>query len=156
MHHSPKSLPLLTWACILKLWSQSKPFSLSCSPSSPVELLVMCDMGSLPKLFFLPVPPQILWYWIQGCLYINLWLIDNYFSRSLTNCIQHSSLFCLMRKRNAAWWTVPHQAFVEVSGILFLYWGRAEQKSPSCNSVQQRGCAWHNKGWAPLLNSSPI
>lgn len=122
-------LPLLPWAHILKLWGQSEPFSLSCSSSSQAGLLIMCDIGSLPELFFLSVPPQILRYCVQGCLYINLSLMYNYFSRSLilTNCIQHSSLFCLMRKRSAAWWTGPPRAFMEVIGGWFLCWGRAEQ-----------------------------
>lgn len=112
-------------------------------PLQARQLLVMCDMGSLPELFLIPIPPQIVWYFIQGCLYANLWLISNYFSKSLTNCIQHSSLLYLMGKRCAAWWTGLPQAFVEVGGVLFLHWGRAEQHvHPVTLLVQQHGCAW--------------
>lgn len=102
------------WSCEVKY----KPFSLSCASSSQAELLVMCDMKLSSRLVLNSVLPQILWYCVQGYLYVNLWLMYNYFSRSLilTICIQHSSLFCIMGKC-AAWWNSPPQFFMAVSGF---------------------------------------
>lgn len=120
-----------------------KPFSLLCSSSSQAELLVMCDMGSLPKLFLIPVPPQNLWYCVQVCLYINLWLMYNYFSRSLilTIRIQHSILFCIMGKCSLMNWSPS--SFHGSQWIFFLYCGRAVQNlHPITLLAQQHSCAW--------------
>lgn len=133
------------WSCEVK--AKLSPYHVPLQARQGYCLCVRSDL--FPSCFFLPVPPQILWYCVQGCLYINLWLMYNYFSRflMLTNCIEHSSLVCLMGKRSAAWWTGPPRAFMEVSGGLLLHWGRAEQNlHPISLLAQQHDCAWFTGG----------